>query len=85
MPGLDEEVDRVQKPLIAPHYQNNFTAEKKAICIELSRCKSLLKMLDVSNSIVDRDLMNSDDFSDVEIIKPTSSASTASLVPLYKN
>jgi hypothetical protein len=31
MPGLDEEVDHIQKPLLSPHYQKNFTAEKKAI------------------------------------------------------
>jgi hypothetical protein len=85
MPGLDEEVAHVQKPLIAPHYQNNFTAEKKAIHIELFKHKSLLKMPDISNSIVDRHLTDSDNFSNVEVIKPTSSASTASLVPLYKN
>jgi hypothetical protein len=85
MPGFDEEVDRVQKPLITPHYRNNFTAEKKAVRIELSRRKSLLEVPDVSNSKVDRYLMDGDNFSDVWIVEPTSSASTASLGPPYKN
>lgn len=85
MPGLDEEVNRVQKPLAAPHYRNNLVAEKRAVRNELSRRKSLLKVPSVSNPKVDRRLTDSDGFSDVEIVHPTSSASTASSGPPHQN
>ena len=36
MPGLNEEVELVLKPLIPPHFQTNFIMEKKVVYIELS-------------------------------------------------
>jgi hypothetical protein len=41
-------------------------------------------MLDVSNLKVDRHLMDNDNFSNVKIVEPTSSASIASLCTLRK-
>ena len=94
MPGLDEEVERMQKPLLPPHFRTNFVAEKKAVCIELSRRKSLQKVL-VSTVRPNRSLTlsswsaptavsastipDSDGLSDVEIVGSILSASSSSL------
>jgi hypothetical protein len=95
MPGLDEEVDRVQKPLLPPHFRTNFVAEKKVVRIELSRLKSLQKA-HVSTVRPNRSpnlsswstptadsasaIPDSDGLSDVEI-ESTPSASSSSLRP----
>ena len=36
MPGLDEEVGRVQKPPLPPHFRTNLVAEKKAVRAEIT-------------------------------------------------
>ena len=98
MPGLEEEVGRVQKPLAAPHYRSNFVAEKKAMRTELSRRKSL----QIPTSKKERHLTaassspsltaapasaspQSDSSSDVEILEPTASASTSSFGSSHKH
>ena len=43
MPGLEEEVECIQKPLVVPHYHKNLTAEAKAVCMEISWHKSVSK------------------------------------------
>lgn len=101
MPGLNEEVERVQKPLLPPHFRTNFIAEKKAVRLELSRRNSLQKA-PVSTVRPNRDLTPSgswpsptavsaltapynSDLSDVEIVEPTPVASSSSLGSLYKH
>ena len=41
--GLDEEVERILRPSVAPHFRNNFVAERKAVRTEISRRRSLQK------------------------------------------
>ena len=41
--GLDEEVERILRPPVAPHFRNNFVAERKAVRTEISRRSSLQK------------------------------------------
>lgn len=88
MPGLEEEVDRVLKPPAAPHYRKNFTAETKAVRMEISRHKSL-QMASISTAKTPRRpvassspwspavsapaLPHSNSSSDVEFVEPNSS------------
>jgi len=43
MPGLEEEVEHIQKLLVVPHYCKNSTAEAKTVCMEISQYKSVPK------------------------------------------
>ena len=43
MPGLEEEVECIQTPVVVPHYCKNLTAEAKAVRMEISRRKSVPK------------------------------------------
>jgi hypothetical protein len=36
MPGLEEEVERIQKLLVVPHYCKNLAAKTKAVRMEIS-------------------------------------------------